>query len=145
LLADEFKSIDALLEATEERLTQVPGVGPIMARDIHQFFKNETERKVIEDLRAAGVKMTQDPKAKPKGGADVTGKTFVVTGTLKKYGRDDIEDLIRSLGGKAAGSVSKSTDYLIAGEKAGSKLERAKVLGVKVLSEEEFDKLIGKP
>jgi DNA ligase (NAD+) len=143
LLADEFGTIDELMVASAERLNQVNGVGPVMAKDIHDFFQQPTARQTIEDLRAAGVKLTQDAKAKPKGGSDLTGKTFVVTGTLQHYGREEIEALIRKLGGKATGSVSKSTDYLVAGEKAGSKLDKAKQLGVLVLTEAEFDKLIG--
>lgn len=144
LLASEFGTIDGLLEASEERLSRIGGVGPTMAKDIHDFFHDGAERQMIEDLRQAGVKMTQDVQAKPKGASDLTGKTFVVTGTLARYQRDEIERLIRQSGGKASGSVSKKTDYLIAGDKAGSKLDKAKELGVKVLSEDEFDKLIGK-
>jgi DNA ligase (NAD+) len=83
-------------------------------------------------------------KAKPKGGGDLKGKTFVVTGTLENYGREEIEDIIKQHGGKATGSVSKKTDYVVAGEKAGSKLDKARELGVMVLSEKEFEKLIGK-
>src|SRR5207253_325605 len=108
------------------------------------YFHGVAERKDIEDLRGAGVKLTQDVKIKPAGAVDLSGKTFVITGTLSKYGRDEIEDLIKHHGGKAVGSVSKNTDYLIAGEKAGSKLDKAKSLGVPILNEDEFDKLIGK-
>ena len=108
------------------------------------FSTSEADLKMIADLRAAGVKMTEDIKPKAKAtGADLTGKTFVVTGTLKKYQRDEIERLIRELGGKAVGSVSKSTSYLVAGEKAGSKLDKAKELGVAVLSEDDFEQMIG--
>src|SRR5262245_56698775 len=90
--------------------------------------------------------MTEAPRPKPAGlgKTDLSGKTLVVTGTLARYSRDGIEDLIKKLGGKATGSVSKKTDYVVAGEKAGSKLDKARELGVAVLSEEEFDKLIGK-
>ena len=97
----------------------------------------------MTELRELGLKLTEDQKAKPAG-ADLTGKTFVVTGTLTKYKRHEIEGLIRQLGGTAAGSVSKKTDYVVAGENAGSKLNKAESLGVKVISEEEFEKLIGK-
>jgi DNA ligase (NAD+) len=136
--------MDALLEASPDRLNQVDGIGPIMAHDIHAYFQELAHRKTIDELRAAGVKMTEDAKPKAKGAADLSGKSFVVTGTLKKYEREDIESLIRDLGGKASGSVSKKTDYVIAGEKAGSKLDKAKELGVPVLTEEEFEKLIGR-
>jgi DNA ligase (NAD+) len=144
LLAQEFGSMDALQDAPEERLNQVEGIGPIMARDIHAYFQDPTHRQMIEGLRHAGVKLTEDIRAKPKGSADLAGKTFVVTGTLENYEREEIEGLIRKLGGKASGSVSKKTDYVIAGEKAGSKLDKAKELGVPVLSEKDFEKLIGK-
>ena len=90
------------------------------------------------------VEPTHQPPPERPAGADLTGKTFVVTGTLPNYSRDEIEGLIKQLGGKATGSVSKKTDYLVAGEKAGSKLDKARELGVKVLTEEEFDKLIGR-
>ncbi len=145
LLANEFGAIDALLNASAERLAQINGVGPIMAEAIHTFFHDAHNRSIIEELRALGLKLTQDARPSPAqtGGASLVGKTLVVTGTLAKYQREEIETLIRQLGGKAAGSVSKNTDYLVAGEKAGSKLEKAKQLGVKVLTEEEFDKLIG--
>ena len=90
--------------------------------------------------------MTEKPRPKPSaaGGADLSGKTFVVTGTLKNFQREEIEEMIKQHGGKAAGSVSKKTSYVIAGEKAGSKLDKAKGLGVPVLTEEEFVKMIGK-
>ena len=107
------------------------------------FFHNPDGEKLVKELRELGVKLTEEPRARPKG-ADLTGKTFVVTGTLMNYSRDEIEGLIKQLGGKATGSVSKKTDYVVAGESAGSKLDKAKALGVAVLSEEEFEKLIGR-
>src|SRR5262249_35655470 len=146
LLAYDFGNIDDLMNAPTERLAQIDGVGPVMAESIPNDFQSTTTRKLIEDLRSFGVKLTEDPKptAAQVGGTDLTGKTFVVTGTLEKYGREDIEELIKKLGGKATGSVSKKTDYLVAGENAGSKLEKARSLGVAVLSEKEFEKLIGR-
>ncbi len=146
LLADAFGTIDALLDASAERLAKINGIGPVLAESIHKYFHTLASRKTIDDLKALGVKLTQDAKLKPgaAGGADLTGKTLVVTGSLTKYGREDIEGLIKQLGGKAAGSVSKKTDYVVAGEKAGSKLDKARELGVPVLTEEEFEKLIGR-
>jgi DNA ligase (NAD+) len=146
LLAREFPSMDALMKAPAERLSQVSGIGPVLAKSIHHFFQSTAGKKTIEDLRTLGLKMTEDapPSAAALGGTDLTGKTFVVTGTLERYSRDEIEGLIKRLGGKATGSVSKKTDYLVAGENAGSKLEKAKELGVAVLTEAEFEKLIGK-
>ncbi len=144
LLAEEFGDIDELLQASEDQLAQVAGFGPVVAASVHQFFQSQSGRKTIEQLRKAGVKLSEDRKraAKP-GGASLAGKTLVVTGTLRKYGREEIEELIEQLGGKATGSVSKKTDFLVAGEKAGSKLDKAHQLGVKVISEEEFDEMIG--
>jgi DNA ligase (NAD+) len=146
LLAHEFGAIDELEKASKERLAQIEGIGPERAESIHQFFQSGTGKKMIADLRSLGVKLTEDARPKPKTSAagDLTGKTFVVTGTLQKYSREEIEDLIKQLGGKATGSVSKKTDYVVAGEKAGSKLEKARQLGVTVLSEEEFDRMIEK-
>jgi DNA ligase (NAD+) len=143
LLTTVFPSVDALMAASKEQLQRIPGIGPVLAESVYDYFQSPGGRKIVEDLRAAGVKLTEDPKAKPAG-TDLTGKTFVVTGSLVKYQRDEIEELIKKLGGKASGSVSKKTDYVVAGEKARSKLAKAEELGVKVLSEDDFDKLIGK-
>jgi DNA ligase (NAD+) len=146
LLANEFGDIDALMNASAERLSQINGIGPTMAQSIHEYFQTLDNRDGINELRTLGLKLTQDKRPTPAqtGGTDLTGKTLVVTGTLVKYQREEIEALIRQFGGKASGSVSKNTDYLIAGEKAGSKLDKAKSLGVQILTETEFDKLIGK-
>jgi DNA ligase (NAD+) len=111
---------------------------------VADFFRQPSKRKVVDDLHDLGVKLSHARKAKPKGATDLTGKTFVVTGTLEHYSREEIEELIKQLGGKATGSVSKKTDYLVAGENAGSKLEKARELGVQVLTEAAFQKLIGK-
>ena len=95
----------------------------------------------MKEFRELGVKLTED--ARPSaGGAVLAGKTFVVTGTLKNHSREDIEDRIKSLGGKATGSVSSKTDYVLAGEAAGSKLDKAKALGIKIITEEEFEKMV---
>jgi DNA ligase (NAD+) len=144
LIANAFPSADDLINASEEQLSQIKGIGPVLARSIHEYCHSVTGRKAFKELGELGVKLTQDVKAKPAGDSDLTGKTFVVTGTLEKYSREEIEELIKSLGGKATGSVSKKTDYVVAGDKAGSKLDKARSLGVPVLTESEFDKLIGK-
>ena len=143
LITAEFPSIDALLAASKEELAAVKGFGPERAESLYHFFHNADGEKLVQELRELGVKLTEEPRAKPKG-ADLTGKTFVVTGTLQDFSRDEIEGLIKQLGGKATGSVSKKTDYVVAGENAGSKLEKARGLGVTVLSEGEFEKLIGR-
>jgi DNA ligase (NAD+) len=146
LLAQEFGDMDALMNASVERLAQINGIGPILAETIHAYFHSPAGRKTIEELRELGLKMTEDVRPAPaaKTGADLTGKTIVVTGTLKNYQREEIEALIRQLGGKPTGSVSKNTAFVIAGDKAGSKLEKAEALGVKVITEEEFDRLVEK-
>lgn len=143
LLAEEFGDVSELMNAAADRLSHVAGIGPILAESVHEYFHSTSGKKTVEELSDLGVKMTQPKKAKPQG-TDLTGKTLVVTGTLSRYSRDEIEGLIKSLGGKATGSVSKKTDYLVAGENAGSKLDKARELGVTVLSEDDFDKLIGR-
>jgi DNA ligase (NAD+) len=145
LLAKEFGDVDSLMSASSERLSAINGIGPIMADTIHAWFETPANTKTIEDLRELGLKLTEEkPRPAATKGADLTGKSIVVTGTLKNYEREEIESIIRKLGGKAAGSVSKNTAFVVAGDKAGSKLDKARELGVKVLSEDEFDKLIGK-
>jgi len=143
VLGKEFGSIDQLMNAPEERLSHIVGIGSVLAKSIRQFFESADGRKIIDDLRSHGVKLIEERKSKKVAGeAVLAGRTFVVTGTLEKYSREEIEDLIKSLGGKATGSVSKKTDYVIAGDKAGSKLEKAHQLGVQVLTEKEFEKMI---
>lgn len=144
ILAQEFLDMDALVDATEERLLQVEGVGPERAKAIHDYFRLEATRNMLADFKELGLKLTEEKREVPAaaGGASLAGKTLVVTGTLTKYDRPGIEALIKSLGGKASGSVSKKTDYVVAGENAGSKLDKAKALGVPVLTEGEFDKMI---
>ncbi|MFN4226814.1 MAG: NAD-dependent DNA ligase LigA [Candidatus Ratteibacteria bacterium] len=140
ILADEFNSIDEIKNATIERLSSIPEIGPTMAESIVEFFSNEENLKVIEKLRKAGVKMEKEKKEERK---DVlSGLTFVITGTLENYSRDQIQDYIKKLGGKVTNSVSKKTDYLICGREPGSKLQKAQQLGIKIISEEEFEQLV---
>lgn len=140
-LASHFGSIDAMLAAELEDLAAVEEIGPIIAASIHDFLHNEAGQRAIEQLRAAGVDMTAPKKERPPEGP-LTGKTVVVTGTLEKYTREQIEELIEAHGGKAGKSVSKKTAYLVAGVEAGSKLAKAEQLGVPVITEVEFEKLI---
>jgi len=146
LLAQEFGNMDALKSASVERLAQINGIGPILAESIHAYFHSPAGAKTIEELRDLGLKLSEDVRRAPtaRAGADLSGQTIVVTGTLKNYQREEIEQLIRKLGGKPTGSVSKNTTFVIAGDKAGSKLEKAQALGLKVVTEAEFDRLIGK-
>ncbi len=113
----------------------------MIAESVHAFFADEHGRHTIQELKSVGVKMTAAAPPRRRLAA-VAGKTFVVTGTLSKYGREEIEELITRLGGRAASSVSKKTDYVVAGEKAGSKLDKARELGVKILDEGQFEALV---
>ncbi|HZV06480.1 MAG TPA: NAD-dependent DNA ligase LigA [Gemmataceae bacterium] len=141
LLVQEFPTIDALQSASKEELAGVKGFGPRRAESVYNFLHGPG-KQIIQDLRDAGVKLTEDVKPKVTSGP-LTGKTVVVTGTLQNYSRKEIEDIIALHGGKATSSVSKKTNYVVAGDEAGSKLDKARQLGVKVLTEDEFEKLIG--
>ncbi len=135
VLAKAFVSMEGLAEATEEELQGIPDIGPVAAKSIVQFFALESTRRFLDKLRQAGVNMEAEVSAQP---GLLAGKTIVVTGTLERWERREIETLIERYGGKAAGSVSKKTDFVVAGEKAGSKLAKAKELGIPVMTEEEF-------
>lgn len=139
-LARRFGTIEALRSATVEQLTEVPDVGEIVARSIVEFFADPSIATQVDRLLAHGVKPRPEEVQQD---SPISGKTMVVTGTLEKLDRRQAEALIESLGGKAAGSVSKKTDYVLAGESAGSKLTKARELGVRVLNEQEFFELIG--
>ena len=145
VLAERFRTMDALLAADEDELSRTNEIGAIIAKSVYDFLHSEFGAKAIEDLREQGVVMESTAAPVAVGERKLEGKTLVVTGTLVKYTRDQIEELISQHGGHAASSVSKKTDYLVAGEKAGSKLEKAKELGVKVLSEKDFEELITSP
>ncbi len=140
ILAQRFRDLDRLADADEETLQSVREVGPVTAHSVVRFFKQESTRKTVEKLRRAGVKF--DRVEEVKRATAFSGKTFVITGTLEKYERAEAEVLIRSFGGHPSGSVSKKTDFLIAGENAGSKLEKARELGVKILDEAAFLKML---
>jgi DNA ligase (NAD+) len=143
VLADHFGAMDALMQASEEELADVHEVGEIIAKSVHQYLHSEYGAATIRELCELGLNMQSPRSPKPAGGGGkLAGKTLVVTGTLQKYARDEIEELIARHGGRATSSVSKNTDYVVAGEKAGSKLDKAQSLGVPVISEEEFEKLI---
>jgi DNA ligase (NAD+) len=144
-LARHFADLDALMEAAEPSLLQVPDVGPVVAASIVTFFAQPHNREVIEALRSAGVTPQPMVVAVPVAGEGgrVAGRTFVLTGTLPGMTREDARGLIEAAGGKVSGSVSKKTDYLVAGEEAGSKLEKARTLGVAVIDEATLRALIG--
>jgi DNA ligase (NAD+) len=144
-LANHFGSIEALQDANEAAIQEVPDVGPVVAAHVYTFFQQPHNREVIQALRERGVHWpVQKARAAPTEGP-LTGKTFVLTGTLESMSRDDAGDRITALGGKVTGSVSKKTSYVVAGAEAGSKLTKAQELGVEILDEAAFLKLIEKP
>lgn len=139
-LAEHFGSIDALEKATAEELEEVNEVGPRIAASIVEFFQEKRNRELVEALRSAGLTLKGDRK---KRGTALAGKTFVLTGTLSNYSREQAKQMIEDAGGRVSGSVSKKTDYLVAGVEAGSKLDKAKELGVAVIDEKEMERLVG--
>ncbi|WP_284616880.1 NAD-dependent DNA ligase LigA [Aquabacterium humicola] len=135
-LARHFGGIDRLMDASVEQLLEVPDVGPIVAESIHTFFAQPHNREVVEQLRAAGITWDEhDGAAAETGPKPLAGKTLVLTGTLPSLSRDEAKALIEAAGGKVSGSVSKKTHWVVAGEEAGSKLDKARELGIEVLDE----------
>jgi DNA ligase (NAD+) len=139
LLAEHFGTLDAIMEAGRDELLEIEGFGGIMADSVVDYFRKPESRELVERLRAAGVNMESQ---KTTVDDRFAGKTFVLTGTLPTYKRSEAAALIEQYGGTVSGSVSKKTDYLLAGESAGSKLDKANALGVTVLSEDEFNDMI---
>jgi DNA ligase (NAD+) len=143
ILSDRFGSIDSIKSADEAQIASLDGFGDVLADNIVKWFKTSENAEIIENLRAAGLKLSEENAGNEMGGEKpYAGKTFVLTGTLQNYTRDEAKAIIERLGGKASGSVSKKTDYVIAGEAAGSKLQKAQSLGVTILSEDEFEKMM---
>jgi DNA ligase (NAD+) len=138
-LAEHFGSLDAIMNASAEELEEVNEVGPRIAESIVEFFADEHNRKLVIDLRKAGLTFTGQKKEK---GTMLAGKTFVLTGTLERHTRDEAKKMIEDAGGRVSGSVSKKTDYVVAGSDAGSKLDKARELGVNVIDESELEKLL---
>ncbi len=142
LLASHFGTLEALMDADRDTLESVPGIGPAMADDIHAFFRQKHNREVIAALRKAGVRWPA-ATAKPSGAQPLAGKTFVLTGGLAAMSRDEAKRRLKSLGAKVSESVSKKTDYVVVGVDPGSKADKARELGIKMIDEREFLKLIG--
>jgi len=142
LLASNFSSIDELAEANEEKLLSIPSIGPKIAESIVAFFRQKENRRILEKLRKAGVKLKEAP-AKPKE-LPLAGQEFVITGRLEAFPRSEAEARIKELGGAVGSSMTKKTTYLVVGADPGSKLDKARSLGTKLLTEEEFLRLIGK-
>ena len=141
LLAWHFAGVEALAATSEDNITKVPDIGPAIAASVVAYFREPRNLKVLDKLWKAGVRM-QEKAAAATGPRPFTGKTFVVTGTLDAFSRDGAEAAIKALGGTAGSSVSRKTDYVVVGREAGSKLEKAKGLGIKVLNEAEFLELL---
>ena len=141
LLADHFSSLDKLAKATEAELFEVEEVGPRVAECIREFFAEPRNLEVIKKLRKAGLQFEQERVHKAEG--HLTGKQFVLTGTLARHSRDEAKAMIEEAGGRVVGSVSKKTDYVVVGADPGSKLEKARSLGVKTIDEDQLLKLLG--
>ena len=139
-LAEHFGSMDALMNASEEELQEVNEVGPRIAQSIVEFFQEPRNRALVEQSAEAGLTFTGKKKER---GTKLAGKTFVLTGTLAHFTRDEAKKMIEDAGGRVSGSVSKKTDYVVAGDDAGSKLDKAKELGVTVIGEKEMQDLLG--
>lgn len=139
LIAEHFGDIDTLISASEDEISFIPDIGDKMAKSIVSYFSDERNLKLVEKLKSFGLDMTQEKAAQ----GIFTGKTIVLTGSLENFTRSEAKLLIESLGGKVSGSVSKKTDFVVAGEEAGSKLAKARDLGVKVINEIEFTDIVG--
>lgn len=142
LIADAFGNMDNISNASEEEITAIDEIGPKMAKSIVAFFHDEENLKVIEKMKSAGINMESKKKQVDNVNLKLEGMTFVLTGTLDSYSRKEAKEIIEGLGGKVTGSVSKKTTYVLAGDNPGSKLDKANKLGVKVITEEEFNELV---
>ena len=143
LLARQYGSMSALGDAREDGLSSIPSIGPKIAASVAAFFQNDANRVIIEKLERGGVRLEDEASPDRADQQSLAGLRFVVTGRLRSYSRADIEGRIKELGGAVGGSVSRKTDYLVAGEDAGSKLADAQALGTTVLDEEQFLSLVG--
>ena len=141
ILARKYKTMEALSMATTEELSTINDIGPIVANSIREFFNQEQTKDLLEKLKQAGVNM-ESLEQEENIDNRFEGKTFVLTGSLEKYSRNEAADIIEKFGGKTSGSVSKKTDYVLAGEEAGSKLAKAEKLGITIINENQFEELI---
>ena len=143
VLARHFGSMDKIRQATREEIEELNTIGPKIADAVREYFDNPSNIRVVEKLTGAGVNMTEDTVADSGNGvASLKGLRFVVTGRLANYSRSAIQDRIKELGGSVSGSVSKRTDYLVAGEDAGSKMTEAEKLEIIILTEDDFESLL---
>jgi DNA ligase (NAD+) len=141
-LADHFGSIDALHEADPEAIEEVEGVGPIMALQIAESLADEATWELVEKLREKGLKLEADPSERRQQGGPLEGKTVVLTGTLPELTREEAAAMVKAAGGKVTSSVSKKTDYVVAGDNPGSKLAKAEKFGIEILDEEGLRSLV---
>ncbi len=141
ILAKKYKTIDALINTSIEELTKIEDIGNVMAQSITEFFAQEQNLELIENLRNSGINMVDEQEEMTD--SRFIGKTFVLTGTLSQFTRKEASDIIEGFGGKTSSSVSKNIDFVLAGEEAGSKLDKANKLGINVITEEEFKNMIG--
>jgi DNA ligase (NAD+) len=144
LLTNRFPSIDSLAQASEEELTEIPGIGPKIAESVAAYFTIPSNLEVIEKLRQAGVKLHQEVQQVDRDSLPLSGQSFVVTGTLSAFPRREAESRIKALGGSVGSSVTHRTSYLVAGESPGSKLDAAQKLGTPVLDEAGFLELLAR-
>jgi DNA ligase (NAD+) len=139
ILADHFGSLESIRSADAHTLENIDQIGPTMAQSIYDYFKDQQNSTVIDQLLAAGLK-PQRPRKKTTG--KLQGKTIVITGTLENFSRTEIEQAVKDAGGKTASSVSKKTDFVLAGENPGSKLQKAQKLSVKIINEKQFMQML---
>ncbi|MBR5303886.1 MAG: hypothetical protein IKU37_03565, partial [Candidatus Gastranaerophilales bacterium] len=139
LLSDHFLTLDNIISASKEEILNIEGFGEIMAESVVDFFSLEQTKQMIEELKNFGLNMESQREIKDNR---FEGMTFVLTGTLSTYGRKEAQEIIESYGGKASSSVSKKTTYVLAGEAAGSKLQKATDLGITIINEEQFAEMI---
>ena len=144
VLVGHYDNIDQIASAGVEELMQIREIGPVIAESIYQFFHSPAGKDAIRRLKAIGVKMTVDRKARAAGGGAMAGKTVVVTGTLEKFSRSEAEIAIKAAGGRAVKSVSKNTDFVVVGAEPGSKADKARALGVETIDEKEFIRRLGR-
>jgi DNA ligase (NAD+) len=140
ILAKHFKNIDNLLKANQEDIEKIYEVGPRIAESVYDFFHTKGNIEIIKKLRAAGLNFEEEESEGLSN--KLEGLIFVLTGTLEKFKREEAQEIIEKLGGRTSSSVSKKTDYVLAGSEAGSKLTKAKELGIRVIDEAEFEKMI---
>ncbi len=148
ILTEKFGTLDLIMQQNEESLAEVDEIGPVIAQSVARFFSSDVGSQLVEELRKSGLNfgesVSQNQADVLSENSPIAGKSFVITGTLQKHHRDEIKEMIHAAGGKASSSISSKTDYLIAGEKAGSKLSKAEKLGVTILSEEDFLQMLNR-